>query len=69
MMYKNLFTMCAVAGAMLMQVACTNTPNPEPKAVNIIPLPRSMTMMNGQFILKDGMSICYSDTSLKPAAN
>ena len=69
MMYKNLFTMCAVAGAMLMQVACTNTPNPEPDAVNIIPLPRSMTMMNGQFILKDGMSICYSDTSLKPAAN
>lgn len=37
--------------------------------VNIIPKPTSVTMREGGFRLKDGMTIGYSDASLQPAAN
>ena len=36
--------------------------------INIIPEPKSMQVSNGVFTLEDGMTIGYSDDSLRPAA-
>jgi len=36
--------------------------------VNIIPKPTSVVEHEGSFLLKDGMTIGYSDASLEPAA-
>lgn len=68
-MYKKLVWMCAVSGALLAASGCTNTAQQGQVAeINIIPEPKSMQVSNGVFTLKDGMTIGYSDASLRPAA-
>ena len=68
-MYKKLLWMGVVSGALLVASACTNTAQQGQMAeINIIPEPKSMQVSNGAFTLEDGMTIGYSNDSLRPAA-
>ena len=65
-MKKKLLWICAVSGVLWTASSCTNTS--QQTTVDIIPQPQSVEVSGGEFTLKDGMTIAYSDASLKPAA-
>ena len=48
--------------------SCSPTP-PVAHDVSIIPIPKEIKNANGQFTLKDGMTIGVADKQLLPAAN
>lgn len=68
-MYKNFLIFCTMAGFLFAQTACTETPKTNPEEINIIPVPRTVEMTNGEFTVRDNMLISYSDSLLKPAAD
>lgn len=47
-MYKNFLIFCTMAGFLFAQTACTETPKTNPEEINIIPVPRTVEMTNGE---------------------
>ncbi|KKB51666.1 hypothetical protein HMPREF1212_02397 [Parabacteroides sp. HGS0025] len=66
-MYRQLIAACSVTGALLLS-ACSPT-TPVSHDVSIIPIPKEIKNANGEFTLKDGMTIGVADKQLLPAAN
>ena len=66
-MYKQFIAACSLTGALMLS-SCSPTP-PVAHDVSIIPIPKEIKNANGQFTLKDGMTIGVADKQLLPAAN
>lgn len=66
-MYRQLIAACSLTGALLLS-ACSPTA-PVSHDVSIIPIPKEIKNANGEFTLKDGMTIGVADKQLLPAAN
>lgn len=66
-MYRQLIAACSLTGALLLS-ACSPT-TPVAHDVSIIPIPKEIKNANGEFTLKDGMTIGVADKQLLPAAN
>ncbi len=66
-MYKQFIAACSLTGALMLS-SCSPTP-PVAHDVSIIPVPKEIKNANGQFTLKDGMTIGVADKQLLPAAN
>lgn len=66
-MYRQLIAACSLTGALLLS-ACSPTA-PVSHNVSIIPIPKEIKNANGEFTLKDGMTIGVADKQLLPAAN
>ena len=66
-MYRLLIAACSLTGALLLG-ACSPT-TPVAHDVSIIPIPKEIKNANGEFTLKDGMTIGVADKQLLPAAN
>lgn len=66
-MYRQLIAACSLTGALLLS-ACSPTA-PVSHDVSIIPIPKEIKNANGEFTLKDGMTIGVADEQLLPAAN
>lgn len=66
-MYRQLIAACSLTGALLLS-ACSST-TPVAHDVSIIPIPKEIKNANGEFTLKDGMTIGVADKQLLPAAN
>ncbi len=66
-MYRQLIAACSLTGALLLS-ACSPTA-PVSRDVSIIPIPKEIKNANGEFTLKDGMTIGVADKQLLPAAN
>ena len=66
-MYKQFLAACSLTGALMLS-ACSPT-TPAAHDVSLIPVPKEIKNVNGQFILKNGMTIGVADKQLLPAAN
>lgn len=66
-MYRQFIAVCSLTGTLLLS-ACSPT-TPVAHDVSIIPIPKEIKNVNGEFILKDGMTIGVADKQLLPAAN
>ena len=66
-MYKQFIAACSLTGALMLS-SCSPT-TPVAHDVSIIPVPKEIKNANGQFTLKDGMTIGVADKQLLPAAN
>lgn len=66
-MYKQFIAACSLTGALMLS-SCSPT-TPVAHDVSIIPIPKEIKNANGQFTLKDGMTIGVADKQLLPAAN
>lgn len=64
---QTIFAACSLTGALLLS-ACSPT-TPVAHDVSIIPIPKQIKNVNGEFTLKDGMNIGVADKQLLPAAN